>query len=99
MKDTFLIAVINISDDKRCISLASGSRIERYRSATCVILTGMKTLGFLLLLSGWILVLSAVSLLKQPGARTGFVLAGLAVELLGLVLVVRSHISSAPERN
>ena len=59
----------------------------------------LKPIGFLLLLTGWILVLSAIVLLKQPVARTGFVLAGLAVELLGLVLVVRAHISAAPERN
>jgi hypothetical protein len=45
------------------------------------------------------LVLAAVVLLKQPGIRSSFVVAGLAVELLGLVLVVRSHISPAPERN
>jgi hypothetical protein len=59
----------------------------------------LKPLGFLLLVTGWILVLAAVVLLKQPGVRTGFVLAGVGVEILGLVLVVRSHISPAPERN
>ena len=58
----------------------------------------LKPIGFLLLLTGWILVLSAVILLKQAGTRTVFVLAGLAVEVLGLVLVVRSHISASPER-
>ena len=59
----------------------------------------LKALGFLLLLMGWILVLSAVILLKQPGVRDVFVLAGLGVEVLGLVLVVRSHIAPAPERH
>ena len=59
----------------------------------------LRPVGFLLLTMGWILVLSAVVLLKQEVARTGFVLAGLAVEALGLVLVVRSHIAPKPERH
>ncbi len=59
----------------------------------------LKPVGFLLLLMGWILVLSAVILLGQAGVRAGFVLAGMAVEFLGLGLVVRSHISAVPERN
>jgi hypothetical protein len=59
----------------------------------------LKPIGFFLLLAGWILVLSALILLKQPGARSIFVLAGLAVEMLGLILVVRSHISPTPERS
>jgi hypothetical protein len=51
----------------------------------------MKLAGFLLLLVGWLLVLSAVVLLASPPSRTGFVLAGAGVEILGLVLVARSH--------
>jgi len=62
-------------------------------------LNPLKPAGFFLLLMGWILVLSAVILLRQEGARAGFVMAGVAVELLGLVLVVRSHIAPKPERN
>jgi hypothetical protein len=58
----------------------------------------MKPAGFMLLIMGWILVLSAVVLLKQPAPRGGFVLAGMCVEALGLVLVVRSHIAPRPER-
>jgi len=58
----------------------------------------LKPAGFLLLMTGWILVLSAVVLLKQE-ARGGFVLAGLGVETLGLFLVVRSHIAPKPERH
>ncbi|HEX6896675.1 MAG TPA: hypothetical protein VF146_15450 [Bryobacteraceae bacterium] len=53
----------------------------------------MKTAGLLLLPSGWFIVLSAIALLSGP-ARTGFALAGCAVELLGLTLLVRSHIAS-----
>ena len=54
----------------------------------------MKLAGFLLLLSGWLIVLSALLLLAQAQAvaRTGFVLAGMSVEALGLVLVVRWHL-------
>jgi hypothetical protein len=59
----------------------------------------LKLLGFLLLTMGWVLVLSAIVLLKQEAARGGFVLAGLAVEALGLFLVVRSHIAPKPERH
>jgi hypothetical protein len=59
----------------------------------------LKPAGFLLLIMGWILVLSAIVLLKQEAARGGFALAGLAVEALGLSLVVRSHIAPKPERH
>jgi hypothetical protein len=59
----------------------------------------LRPVGFLMLLMGWALVLSAIVLLKQEAARGGFVLAGLAVEALGLVLVVRSHIAPKPERH
>jgi hypothetical protein len=53
----------------------------------------MKLAGFLLLPAGWAIVLTALVLLgTQAVARTGFVLAGVAVEALGLVLVVRAHI-------
>jgi hypothetical protein len=53
----------------------------------------MKVAGFLLLLTGWMLVVAAVALLPAAGPRSAFLLAGLGVELLGLVLVVRSHLS------
>ena len=58
----------------------------------------MKLAGFLLLLAGWIIVLSAVALLASPGQRAGFVLAGVGVEVVGLVLVVRSHLAFSGER-
>jgi hypothetical protein len=51
----------------------------------------MKFTGFLLLLSGWIIVLAAVVLLKASPQQVAFVLAGMGVEALGLALVVRSH--------
>jgi hypothetical protein len=52
----------------------------------------MKLAGFLLLVAGWTIVVAAVALLPSPGGRVGFVLAGVAVELLGLALAVRSHL-------
>jgi hypothetical protein len=51
----------------------------------------MKLLGFLLLSAGWGIVLAAVALLSSALPRAGFVLAGIGVEVLGLVLVIRSH--------
>jgi hypothetical protein len=52
----------------------------------------MKVAGFFLLLSGGGLVLTAVALLASSLPRTGFVLAGVGVEVLGIVLVARSHL-------
>jgi hypothetical protein len=54
----------------------------------------MKILGFLLLLAGWGLALAAVVLLAAAAPRAAFVLAGVGVEVVGLVLVIRGH--SAP---
>jgi hypothetical protein len=53
----------------------------------------MKIAGFLLLLAGWILVLAAVALLAAAGPRAAFLLAGVGVEVLGFVLVARSHLT------
>ncbi len=52
----------------------------------------MKLAGFLLLLAGWAIVMSALGLLPSAAPRTTFALAGMAVELLGLALAVRSHL-------
>jgi hypothetical protein len=52
----------------------------------------MKVAGFLLLVAGWILVLAALALLKAAGPRTAFLLAGVGVEILGLVLFARAHL-------
>jgi len=49
-------------------------------------------MGFVLLLSGWGIVLTAFVLLGSPLQQSSFVLAGFAVELLGLALVARSHL-------
>jgi len=52
----------------------------------------MKVAGLLLLVAGWAIVVAAVVLLPSGGARIGFALAGVGVELFGLALAVRSHL-------
>jgi len=54
----------------------------------------MKLSGFLLLLSGWAIVAAALTLLHGHMV-TPFIYAGLAVEILGLVLVFRGHLPGA----
>jgi hypothetical protein len=51
----------------------------------------MKLTGFLLLLAGWGIVVAALMLLPSAVSRVTFVLAGIFVQVLGLVLAVRSH--------
>jgi hypothetical protein len=51
----------------------------------------MKLTGFLLQLAGWGLVLTALAILPVAATRTGFVLAGVGVEILGLILFARAH--------
>jgi hypothetical protein len=51
----------------------------------------MRVAGFLFLSSGWLIILAAVVLLKSA-ALAGFVLTGLVVQMLGLTLVVRTHV-------
>jgi hypothetical protein len=60
--------------------------------------SGVKLSGFLLLLSGWGIVLAALVLLAVETQRASFVLAGIGVEVLGLILVVRSHLVPRRER-
>jgi len=56
----------------------------------------MKLGGFLLLLSGGGIVVTALALLHGL-ALADFVYAGLAVEILGLVLVFRGHLPQSEE--
>ena len=58
----------------------------------------MRLTGFLFLLAGWLIVLAAVALLAPAVPRAAFVLAGLGVEVLGLIFVVRSHLAVRGER-
>ena len=57
----------------------------------------MKLASILWLLAGWGIVLSALSLLRSTPALIGFVMAGIAVELMGLFLMFRSHLQVSEE--
>jgi hypothetical protein len=59
---------------------------------------GMKVVGFLMLPAGWFLVLSAIVLFAMGPLQAAFVLAGLAVEAVGLVLAFRSHLIPREEK-
>jgi len=51
----------------------------------------LRLFGFLLLLAGWGIVLAALALLAADAPRIAFILAGVGVEIVGLVLVIRAH--------
>ena len=51
----------------------------------------MKLMALLLLVSGWGIVLAALALLPES-TRAAFVLAGVAIEALGLALAFRAHL-------
>ena len=57
----------------------------------------MKIGGFLLLLSGWGIVMAALALLHGHMVPP-FIYAGFAVEILGLVLVFRGHLPENEDR-
>lgn len=58
----------------------------------------MKLAGFLLLLAGWLIVAAAVILLLPANARAIFVVAGVGVEILGLVIVIRANPIASREK-
>lgn len=51
----------------------------------------MKLLSLFLIVAGWFLVMAAIALLK-PAFIAAFVVAGVFVEILGIVLFARSHL-------
>lgn len=53
----------------------------------------MKLLGLLLLVSGWAIVRTALELLHGNGLAV-FILAGIATEVLGLVITARAHLAT-----
>ncbi len=73
----------------------SGISPRKYVRAQCMLVSAltMKVAGCLLLISGWAIVLSAIALLRAATAEGAFVAAGIAVELLGLVVAARSHLA------
>jgi hypothetical protein len=59
----------------------------------------MKIAAFLLLLAGWWLSLSTLALLVPGGPRSAFLLVSLGVELVGLGLAVRAHLTQKEARD
>ena len=59
----------------------------------CNQLRSMRVAGLLLLVAGWAIVLAAFVMLGAAAPRAAFVAAGVAIEILGLGLVARSHVS------
>lgn len=53
----------------------------------------MKPVGFFLLLTGWAIDLAALAIMGGGAALAAFVVCGIAVEILGLGLVIRSHLT------
>lgn len=53
----------------------------------------MKLAGCLLLISGWLIVLAALAMLPEFAMRTAFVVAGMAVEIIGLGLIARGQVN------
>jgi len=51
----------------------------------------MKFIGMLLLVFGGVIAITAIALLRQPVQQDCFILAGVALEFLGLTLVARDY--------
>jgi hypothetical protein len=51
----------------------------------------LRAIGFVLMVSGWLIAMTALVLLTRTGELYGFILAGLAVEVLGLVLLAQGY--------
>ncbi|MGA7157969.1 MAG: hypothetical protein WBY53_14035 [Acidobacteriaceae bacterium] len=51
----------------------------------------MSLIGYLLMISGWLLAFAALFLLTGIGQRFAFVFAGVLVELLGLALIAMRY--------
>jgi hypothetical protein len=58
----------------------------------------MKAAGLFLLFAGFAIVLSAFVILPSNAPRAGFVVAGIAVQILGLGLTFRAHYTLGEER-
>ena len=57
----------------------------------------MKLIGFLLLLSGWGIVVASLAMLRGTSVSI-FIFAGVAVEILGFALVARAHLPISEDR-
>lgn len=57
----------------------------------------MRLAGLGLLLSGWVIMVAALPLLPKGGERSFFVVAGLVLEMIGLILLGRANRSLTGE--
>jgi hypothetical protein len=53
----------------------------------------MRAVGFFLLLAGWLIALAALAVIGTGVTLEAFILSGVGVEVLGLALVIRSHLT------
>lgn len=51
----------------------------------------IKLMGVFLLLSGWMIVLATMALLTASTFRSSFLVAGVAVEAVGMMILFRAH--------
>lgn len=79
-----------LRDCRRCIVITGLRTLNRHSSSI------MKLGGFLLLLSGWAIVVTALAILHGH-AVPAFVYAGFGVEILGMVLVFRGHLPASED--
>lgn len=54
----------------------------------------MKAAGLFLLFAGFTIVMSALVVLSPNAPRVAFVMAGIAIQILGLLLTFRAHYSA-----
>jgi uncharacterized membrane protein len=76
------------------LRFAAGGYAARFQGVD-----GVKAFAFLLLLAGWGLVIAALALLSREAPRDVFIVAGLAVEAMGLVMVIRAHPAARGEED
>lgn len=63
-----------------------------------MVVSFMGLVGFFVLVAGWIIVMAAIAMLHAT-PRTGFAIAGICVQLMGLTLAVRSHLSPREDKD
>ena len=59
----------------------------------------MRIASLLLMVAGWLIVLTAIVMLASGPAQVLFILVSLAIELTGFILLARSHLGVQGEKN
>jgi len=81
------------------MNVSAAPRAGNDRRPRCPGAPRVKFLGFMLLLAGWIIVVTAVAMLPAGTPRAVFALAGVGVEILGLALIIRAQPAPRGERD